>query len=65
MLRSKTALAVLVVAAGCGSSKKASPTGSTGSGSPNALSAEAQSAVTGDIPDNQVFLTFHNAAARY
>lgn len=31
----------------------------------SALSAEAQSAATGDIPDNQVFLTFTNPAAGY
>ena len=30
-----------------------------------ALSAEAQSAATGDIPDNQVFLTFTNQAGGY
>jgi hypothetical protein len=29
------------------------------------LSAEAQSAATGDIPDNQVFLTYANASAGY
>ena len=35
-----------------------------GSGSPGALSGEAPSAATGDIPDNQVFLVFHNQARR-
>lgn len=49
--------------AGCGSSGKSSsqqkPSG------PGALSAEAQSAATGDIPDNQVFLVFRNSSARY
>jgi hypothetical protein len=30
-----------------------------------ALSGEAASAATGDIPDTQVFLTFHNRAAGY
>ena len=34
-------------------------------GGANVLSAEAQSAATGDIPDNQVFLTFRDGAARY
>jgi hypothetical protein len=34
-------------------------------GGVGALSAEAQSAATGDIPDNQVFLTFTDAAAGY
>jgi hypothetical protein len=33
--------------------------------SANALQAEANSAATGDIPDNQIFLTFRNAAAGY
>jgi hypothetical protein len=32
---------------------------------PGALKGEAQQAATGDIPDNQVFLTFSNAAAGY
>jgi hypothetical protein len=30
-----------------------------------ALSAEAKSVATGDIPDTQVFLTYHNAAPSY
>ncbi|MGZ4200791.1 MAG: hypothetical protein ACXVRH_01900 [Thermoleophilaceae bacterium] len=56
-------LAILaLVVAGCGSSKK-SPT-STGS-SASALSAEQASAATGDIPDNQVFLTFENTGSGY
>jgi hypothetical protein len=33
--------------------------------SPSALQAEATSAAAGDIPDNQVFLLFRNAAAGY
>jgi hypothetical protein len=44
-------------------------TGATGGGSnasgPGALSGEARSAATGDIPDNQVFLVFHNNRAGY
>ncbi len=44
-----------LAAAGCGSSKKTSAGGQ----------GEAQSAATGDIPDNQVFLTFRNNAAGY
>jgi hypothetical protein len=36
---------------------------STSASSPSVLQAEATAAATGDIPDNQVFLTFHNAAA--
>ena len=31
----------------------------------NALSADAQSAATGDIPDNQIFLVFTNTVASY
>jgi hypothetical protein len=54
-------LAMLLVA-GCGSSKK-SNTSAQGGGATKA--AEAKSLATGDIPDNQVFLTFHNAAAGY
>ena len=50
-------LTVLVVM-GCGSSKSKS-----GEGGQSA--ADAKSAATGDIPDNQVFLTFRNQAAGY
>ena len=42
-----------------------STTAATGSASPGALSGEAASAATGDIPDNQVFLVFHNNGAGY
>jgi hypothetical protein len=60
---------VLAAATGCGSSAKSSSPGAGGassSGTPastpeataGALSAEARSAATGDIPDNQNFLTF-------
>jgi hypothetical protein len=52
-----SALIVLVVAAGCGSSS--SRPRSSGA------RAEANSAATGDIPDNQVFVTLRNAAAGY
>lgn len=48
-----------IAAAGCGSSGSSS--GSTG----QASAADAASAATGDIPDNQVFLTFRNAKAGY
>jgi len=66
----------LAVASGCGSTKKhAAPaatsqtttnpaTATSGSG-PGALQGEAQSAATGDIPDNQVYVTFSNARAGY
>jgi hypothetical protein len=65
----------VLVAAGCGgsTSKHASPTttpASTGqqptatvsTGGPGALQAEARSAATGDIPDNQVFLLYRSPA---
>src|SRR5690242_88585 len=58
-----------IVAAGCGSSKQAAPPAATASSagtqssqtstSPGALQAEAASAATGDIPDNQVYPAFH------
>ena len=62
-----------LAAAACGSSSSShsihaapstTPSTSTGGGV-GALSGEAASAATGDIPDNQVFLTFHDAAAGY
>jgi hypothetical protein len=66
------------VLAGCGGSKSAAPTPTsaptgttsaaatkTSRSSAGALQAEANSAATGDIPDNQVFLTFRNPAAGY
>lgn len=64
-------------AAACGSSSssqssqaaspKASSTSSSASSGSGvgALSGEAASAATGDIPDNQVFLTFRNPAGGY
>ena len=71
----------LLAVTGCGSKHAAAPTpahGSTSSSTgtvtapsakssttPGALQAEAQSAAAGDIPDNQVFLTFHNPRAGY
>jgi hypothetical protein len=56
-------LAAAIAAAGCGggSSKSNSSAGKD----PGALSAEAQSAATGDIPDNQVFLVYRNGSAGY
>ncbi len=65
-------------AAGCGSSSSSSPSTSSSasqaaggassaaassSGAAGALSADAHSAATGDIPDNQVFLVFEDASA--
>jgi hypothetical protein len=47
------ALVLALVIAGCGSSGSKSSSGSS-----NAKQAEKQAAATGDIPDNQVFLTY-------
>ena len=66
------------VAAGCGSASSVSTTTAatpptpplptvttTPSPAPGALTPEAQATATGDVPDNQVFLTFSNTAAGY
>ncbi len=45
-------------------STSGSAAGSASQGS-GALTAEAQQTAAGDIPDNQVFLTFHDTAAGY
>lgn len=70
-------LALSAVAAGCGSSSRspaAAPAttaatppaaATTAASAAGALTAEAQAAAAGDIPDNQVFLAFNNAAAGY
>jgi hypothetical protein len=73
-------LVVLSLAAGCGGSgggKGAAPSAATTSATPapatrsapaagpSALQAEANAAAAGDIPDNQVFLTFHDALGGY
>jgi hypothetical protein len=52
--------AAALVAAGCGGSST-----SDSSSSQAALAADARSAATGDIPDNQNFLTFANAKGGY
>jgi len=65
------ALTAMLVASGCGGSKKATSSGpaasrpstaasTTSSTNPGALQAEAASAATGDIPDNQVYLVFRS-----
>lgn len=54
--------------AGSGSATSAAKGSSTGGGSatgPGALSAEAKTLATGDIPDNQMFLVFHNGSGGY
>jgi hypothetical protein len=68
-------LAVCTLVAGCGGSGRsgagvtsAAGTTTTAGATPSsgsALTAEADQAAAGDIPDNQVFLTFRNAAAGY
>src|SRR5438105_4410369 len=74
------AAAVLATAA-CGGTAKTTPPTTGGSmttapstttttqpaatTTPSALQAEATAAATGDIPDNQVFVLFHDAAAGY
>jgi hypothetical protein len=63
------AIAATLLIAGCGGSSKSSTGGSGGGGGSSAssgvLSAEAKSAATGDIPDNQAFLTYRNTSAGY
>jgi hypothetical protein len=54
-----------LVAAGCGGSGNGSSSTTSANGNAGALSAEAQSAATGDIPDNQMFLVFHNRPSGY
>jgi hypothetical protein len=58
-------VAALLLAGGCGGSSKSQTAGSQSSGGGQtessgsaALAADARSAATGDIPDNQNFLTF-------
>jgi len=62
-------LAVAGLAGGCGGGGAKSPSSSPSSGAggaqAGALSAEATSAATGDIPDNQVFLLFRDRPAGY
>src|SRR4051794_29941582 len=73
---SKTKVLVTLAAglalAGCGSSGSSSSSSGGGAGRPAASAAganvnasEAQSAATGDIPDNQTFLRYRNGKAGY
>jgi hypothetical protein len=55
-------LLTMLLVAGCGSSKKSNTSAKGGAAT---SAADIKSAATGDIPDNQVFLTFHDASARY
>jgi hypothetical protein len=58
------ATAVVGGAVGCGSSGNSSSSSASGGGS-STSAAEATAAATGDIPDNQVFLTYRNQAGGY
>src|SRR5436305_3792564 len=58
------ATAVVGGAVGCGSSGSSSSSSASGGGS-STSAAEATAAATGDIPDNQVFLTYRNQAGGY
>jgi hypothetical protein len=70
-------VAVGLLVAGCGSSSSTDTSGEVnsggGAGAPTesveaggeAGPSEAQAAATGDIPDNQVFLVFHDSRAGY
>jgi len=80
LVQSACLLGTAALLAGCGGKKTAAPattgptspattspaaTGGRTTSSAGALQAEANSAATGDIPDNQVFLTFRDATAGY
>lgn len=62
---------VSVALAGCGGGASASHSGSSARANPQSpqgtaeASSDAQSAATGDIPDNQTFLTFIDRSAGY
>src|SRR3954454_25173005 len=71
-------LAAALLVGGCSSSKSSAPTvgkrtttssaqspSQTTRAAASALQAEANSAATGDIPDNQVFIGFRDGAAAY
>ena len=63
------ALAAALAAAGCGASASTSATSATPapatSSAAGALTGEAAAAATGDVPDNQVFLTVSDKAAGF
>jgi len=64
------ALAAALAAAGCGASAStsatsATPAPATSSAAAGALTGEAAAAATGDVPDNQVFLTVNDKAAGF
>jgi hypothetical protein len=53
------------LAGGCGSSSSDKSSSSASSPSSSALAADAKSAATGDIPDNQNFLTYGDKSAGF
>ncbi|HEY0631757.1 MAG TPA: hypothetical protein VGC98_06860 [Thermoleophilaceae bacterium] len=53
------------LAGGCGGSSSKSSSKSSSSSSSSALAADAKSAATGDIPDNQNFLTYGDKRAGF
>jgi hypothetical protein len=55
------ALVAAILVAGCGGSSSKPASAGASTKAPGALSAEATSTATGDIPDNQNFLTFRDA----
>jgi hypothetical protein len=78
LLPAPTLLLTALAVAGCGAKQAAPPappttvapatttaTLPTTQAPPAALQAEARSAATGDVPDNQVFIVFRNAKAGY
>jgi hypothetical protein len=58
------ALVLATIASGCGGSSSKSSSTPSGS-SPSALAADAKSAATGDIPDNQNFLVYRDKRAGF
>ncbi len=58
-------VALAALLAGCGGSSGSGSASGAGGSSTGALSADAKSAATGDIPDNQNFLTFADRSAGY
>jgi hypothetical protein len=56
---------VMAIAGGCGGSSDKKSSSSSSDSSPAALSADAKSAATGDIPDNQNFLVYRDKRAGF
>ena len=56
---------VPAIASGCGGSSSNKSSNNASGSSPAALAADAKSAATGDIPDNQNFLVYRDKAAGF